>query len=376
MSPAATSDADRALTAADLGAALAALPSMGPARLRLLLGRWSPRAAWERVRGGRLRDEPALAAVLSPELCRRWRDAACRIDPSTLAEHHRSAGIDVTLLGDGAYPPALAGDLEPPAVLFHRGDPAVLDGPRVAVVGTRRCTAAGAAFARELGHDLSAAGVRVVSGLALGIDGAAHRGALAADAAPPVGVVGNGLDAPYPPRNRDLWRAVGERGLLLGEAPAGSAPAAWRFPARNRMIAALADLVVVVESHAAGGSMHTVEEAAVRAVDVLAVPGSVRNPAAAGTNRLLQDGCSPVLGADDVLVALGLTPGCRRAPEPPAPEGPAAEVLDALGGEPATLEHLALRTRLPLDRLSLAVQQLLEAGHVHGSGGWYERVTA
>ena len=354
-------------------AALAGLPGMGPARLRAVLGRWPAPEAWDRVRRGDLRD-PALAQVRD-ETRLMWQQAACRVDPHDLADQHAALGITVTVLGDPAYPESLEHDLEPPSVLFHLGDLAALDAPRVAIVGTRRCTAAGAVTARELGHDLADAGVVVVSGLALGIDGAAHRGVLAAGGAPPVGVVANGLDNPYPSRHRDLWADVASHGLLLGEAPVGVAPAAWRFPARNRIIAALADLVVVVESHRSGGSMHTVEEALARDVDVLAVPGSVRSPAAVGTNRLLQDGCGAVLGADDVLVALGLTPGVRRrADHRPAPSGDAAAVLEALGGEPATLDHLAIRTSLSLERLSLALAALLDSGWVSGGSGWFERV--
>jgi DNA processing protein len=356
-------------------AALAALPAMGPSRLRLLLGTWHPEAAWAHVRGGTVREHPALALRLGHDLCRMWQGAAAAVDPEELARRHAVLGITATLHGDPDYPPALADDLEPPAVLFHQGEVSALDAPRVAVVGTRRCTGAGAITARELGRSLAEAGVVVVSGLALGIDGAAHRGALDARSAPPVGVVGNGLDAPYPARHRELWAEVAQRGLLLGEAPAGVEPSAWRFPARNRIIAALADLVIVVESHAKGGSMHTVEEAIARDVEVMAVPGSVRSPAAAGTNRLLQDGCAPVLGADDVLLALGLTPGGRRRTVlPPPPDGDASVVLEALGGEPATLDHLAVRTALPLDRLSLALHRLLDGGWALGVGGWYERI--
>ncbi|MEO7571439.1 MAG: DNA-processing protein DprA, partial [Acidimicrobiales bacterium] len=246
---------------------------------------------------------------------------------------------------------------------------------RVAIVGTRRCTGGGAGVARELGRELTEAGVTIVSGLALGIDGAAHRGVLDAGGAP-VGVVGCGLDVVYPSRHRDLWAQVRSAGLLLSEAPLGVRPAAWRFPARNRIIAGLADLVVVVESHAKGGSMHTVREADDRAIQVMAVPGSVRSPSAAGTNQLLAEGCAPVRDATDVLVALGLSVATRAADADrrakPDPTG--QTVLAAFDWEPATLEHLVVRTGLRLPDLALTLEQLLAAGWVESAGGWYERV--
>ncbi len=220
----------------------------------------------------------------------------------------------------------------------------------------------------------------VVSGLALGIDGAAHRGSidhLATDAgAAPIGVIGCGHDLPYPDRHRALWAEVAARGVLLGEAPLGGRPVAWRFPARNRIIAALADIVVVVESHAVGGSLLTVREAIDRGVDVMAVPGSVRSPAAAGVNQLLAEGCHPVRDADDVLVALGMVPGGRRSgPDPrPPPDASEREVLEAFDWEPATLEHLALRTGRAVPDLALRLHRLETGGWITAQGPWYERV--
>src|SRR5204862_1786721 len=145
-----------------------------------------------------------------------------------------------------------------------------------------------------------AAGVAVISGLALGIDGAAHAGALEADIAPPIAVVGSGLDVIYPWRHRALWGAVEKQGVVLGEAPLGAAPEPWRFPARNRIVAALADVVIVVESRETGGSMHTVAEALRRDRPVFAAPGPVRSPTSTGTNRLLRDGAQVVCDATDV----------------------------------------------------------------------------
>ena len=179
----------------------------------------------------------------------------------------------------------------------------------MAIVGTRSATPYGRQVASELGSDLAAAGVIVVSGLARGIDGAAHAGALrerGAASAPPVAVVGTGLDIVYPATNRELWEAVASRGAILSEAGLGTKPHPGVFPARNRIIAALSDVVVVVESHRGGGSLYTAEAAARRSIPVCAVPGSVKSRASQGTNELLVDGCAPVRDAEDVLVAISL----------------------------------------------------------------------
>lgn len=371
-------------------ALLAGLPGMGPRRLSVLLDAWDPPEAWARATSGRP-DQLVTATGSSVldgttgnpgALAAQWKAAGSGADPAAAASMHQSVGVQVLLRHDAAYPDVLRADIEPPAVLFAQGDLGALDRPRVAVVGTRRCTGAGAGLARELGQHLAAAGVGIVSGLAIGIDGAAHRGVLDErdhpGAAPPIGVVGSGFDVIYPPRHARLWQEVADIGLLLGEAPLGARPAAWRFPARNRVIAALADLVIVVESHARGGSLHTVTEAERRDIQVLAAPGSVRNPAAAGTNQLLAEGCHPVRDATDVLVALGLSSAARRTPSdrrpPPGPDG--VRVLDAFSWEPATLEHLAVRTNLDLPTLAVTVEALVSSGWVTVESGWYERVGA
>jgi DNA processing protein len=330
---------------------LAGHPAVGPRRLCDLLDGPGAEAGWAEIGGDR------------------------RIDPLSVVAAHQRAGVEILDRDDPRYPERLRTDVEPPALLFAQGELAALGEVRVAIVGTRRCTGGGAGFARELGRDLTEAGVAIVSGLALGIDGAAHRGVLDAGGRP-VGVVGCGLDVVYPSRHRDLWERVRGTGLLLSEAPLGVRPSPWRFPARNRIIAALSHLVVVVESHAAGGSMHTVREADDRSIQVMAVPGSVRSAAAAGTNQLLADGCAPVRDATDVLVALGLSAATRAATadrrEPPDAAGRA--VLAAFDWEPATLEHLAVRTGLPLPELALTLESLLTRGWVESAGGWYERV--
>jgi DNA processing protein len=369
-------------------ALLAGLAQMTPRRLGTLLAAADAVDAWGWVCAG---DQRRLRLLLGPgtpptelaKLVPLWQARAEVVvragrDPHTEAERHEEAGVEILLPGDPRYPALLAVDPAPPGVLFVAGDVGVLDRPRVAIVGTRRCSGSGAAVARDLGRDLAVAGVVVVSGLALGIDGAAHAGVLSAGerGAPPAGVIGCGHDRPYPSRHRPLWEAVRDRGVLLGEYPLGTEPAGWRFPARNRMIAALAELVVVVESHAAGGSLLTVDEAVHRGVEVMAVPGSVRSPSAAGTNQLLAEGCHPVRDAADVLVALGLGAGAHRAAPDlrPAPDAAGRDVLLALGWDPATLEQLVVRTGRAVPEVALVLLQLEADGWVASDGAWYEQV--
>jgi len=368
-------------------AALASLEGVGPGRLRWLLTLGAPDQVWHRLQQGQ-RLSPPGRLRLGPEEVSRWYRQVHQLDPAAIWRRCTELGIGVVSVGAPGFPTALAGDHDPPVVLFHRGDPDVLDAPRVAIIGTRRATGYGLRIAEQLGRELAEAGVVVVSGLALGIDAAAHRGAVTVEAAAPVAVVGAGLDDPCPSRNRRLAEQIATRGALLSEVPPGVGAAPWRFPVRNRILAALAQVVVVVESAAAGGSMHTVREAIARDRTVLAVPGPVDARSSQGCNLLLSEGAHPCLGTDDVLVALGLHrrgssggpgSGDEGAGEPtadprPAPGPDASAVLEELGWRPATMEQLAARTGLDFRRLSVAVGELESAGWVGRTGGWIERV--
>ncbi len=257
----------------------------------------------------------------------------------------------------------------------------------MAIVGTRRCTSYGADVARQLGRDLAAAGVTVVSGLALGIDGAAHEGALGASSTPPVAVVGSGLDVVYPPRHRHLWDRVAAAGVIVSEAPPAALPEGWRFPRRNRILAALSTVVVVVECHASGGSLSTVRAALERDRPVMAVPGSVRSPSSVGTNRLLADGAVPATDADDVLIALSLAGAdVPVAPAPPGEGRPSdagwgpsrlAEeeqaVLRAVEWTPTATEAVLDRTDLAMDRALVVLTRLEQRGLLRRRGAWWER---
>ncbi len=298
---------------------LAGLDGMGPRRLHRVLQAYDPATALAAIRDGTI---PSFVAA--SELSNIWAGELCEVDELAVARQLRDNKIVVTYVGHRDHPALLSEDIDPAPVLFRRG--------------------------KALGFGLAQAGVSVVSGLALGVDGAAHQGALAAQAAPPVAVVGGGPDVVYPKRHADLWQDMVASGTVASEAPPGAAPVAWRFPARNRLIAAFSDLVVVVESRTAGGSMLTVNEAIRRGRDVMAVPGSVRNPAAVGTNQLIAEGCAPVMSVEDVLVALGLTEaqrsGRRSAVASPAPTVPShlVVVLDAIDDGPTSIERVVDRS--------------------------------
>ena len=356
-------------------AALAGLPKMSFGRLRALLDAAPAAAAWAGVTADRGFVARALGGDTAP-FAREWASAARRVDLAGIARAHQATGVAVHLLGDGDYPSVLAADHEAPAVLFSRGDVGVLSRRTVAIVGTRSATHYGQDLAAELARDLARAGVVVVSGLAVGIDAAAHQGALAAAGAPPVGVVASGLDVVYPSRNARLWDQVATRGGMLSESPLGAPAAAWRFPLRNRIIAALAQVVVVVECHRGGGALHTVEAAIDRGRVVMAVPGSVRSPASAGTNALLADGCPPARDADDVLAAVDLERTGRAAPSAsrhPALTRDAMTTLNALDWQPTGTDEVMRRTGMDLQEVAVILDQLEESGLVRGGPGWWER---
>ena len=366
---------ERALAEGHVAAAtLAGLPDLTPARLRALVDHFGgPVEALAAVRRG------LGAAYLATRVRADHRDALARAaaswpglaDPARVAAQLAARGTTVWLDGEPGYPILDEVPGRPYVVLAEgRREARVLDAPRVAVVGTRAATPHGLADAHDLGAHLAASGITVVSGLAIGIDAAAHEGALEAGG-PVVGVVATGLDGEYPRRHTTLYRRVRAAGLVLGETGFGVRPSPKRFPVRNRIIAALADVVVVVEATRRGGARITAEYGAQYGRPVFAVPGSRRNASAEGTNALLADGAEVLLDWSDVVVALGLTPAARRAaPARPAPSAPGRRVLDALAGEPASPELLASRTALPPEGVAMAVAELERGRWVRRDRGW------
>ncbi len=358
--------------------ALAKLPEMTPVRLRALTDECSARAAWEAVLSGGSHLGPRRANLGegARSVAARWAREAGQRDVGALWAQHRAAGVRVAGRSTPGYPECFVDDPNPPAMLTWRGDVGALDRARVAIVGTRDCSLYGYEASKALGRDLASAGVAVISGLALGVDGGAHHGALEAATAPPVGVVGAGLDVVYPRRNAGLWKAVATQGMLCSEQPLGTTVEPWQFPARNRIIAALADVIVVVESHSQGGSLITAHEGLKRGRPVMAVPGPVGAPASAGANDLLADGAAVCRGAEDVLAMLQLDSAAQSravAARPlPGPEG--RRVLDAMAWQAVTTEQLMVRTGGTLAELAGILDQLEEQGWVALRGGWYERV--
>jgi DNA processing protein len=265
--------------------------------------------------------------------------------------------------GAADYPSWLEKIHDPPGALWVRGALDPDEGSRsVAIVGARAVTPLGQSFARVLAADLAAAGLTIVSGLARGIDTAAHGGALDAGGRT-VAVLGAGIDRPYPHQNAGLAEEIAATGALVSEFPPGTGPWKGNFPRRNRTIAGWSRLVVVVEAGERSGALITARVALEEGRDVMAVPGHPSVPAAAGTNALLRDGAAVVRGAADVLAELGL--------DPPAPAPRAGDpLLDALPrGVPSTLEEIAARVALSVPELLARLSQLELSGAVRRVSG-------
>jgi DNA processing protein len=266
--------------------------------------------------------------------------------------------------GERVYPPLLARIPDPPSSLWLRGEaaPALLAEPGVAIVGARACSGYGRSVARSLAGGVAEAGAVVVSGLARGIDGEAHRGALAV-AGRTVAVLGCGVDRDYPAAHAELARAiVAGGGLVVSEYEPGVEPAPWRFPARNRIIAGLAAATVVVEARERSGALITADFALEDGREVLVVPGEITSALSAGANALLRLGATPATSVADVLEAIGLEP---RPPAEVAVEDPvAATVLGAVAAGAGTADELTRATGLLASEVATALTLLELAGKV------------
>jgi len=373
-----TEHAPDGLPEAAYAASLAGFHHMSVSRLAALLRHHAPSEAWQIA----LSRRPAgglIGRVLADATLRdQWQRSAVERPPERIWQQCLDLGVRVLVYGDAEYPGGLLDDLFPPPVLFARGDLGLLAGRRVGVVGTRNTTASGREAARSIGVGLGAAGVHVVSGLARGVDGHVHRGVLAAEGTGrPIGIVASGLDVVYPREHRDLWEAAANCGLLLSEAPPGTRPEAFRFPLRNRIVAALSEVVVVVESREKGGSLITAAQAVDRGVPVMAVPGPMGKRASAGTNQLLCEGAAPVTSADDVLTALSFhheRSAVYAADLRARPRRDDIPVYRALEQEPRTIDGVALYAGLSLVDAAMSLARLEAAGWLAQADGWFECV--
>jgi len=370
MQPAAPDDAE-------LGAWLHLLhsPGVGREAARRLLARFlSPQAAIAAPVDA-LRecvDAPTALALSTPPDGHAERLAA------TLAWRAAAPGRRLLLLGDADYPPPLLHSADPPLLLYLHGDAALLSSPCVAVVGSRRPTAQGRDNARRFGNALAGQGWTIVSGLAAGVDGAAHEGALAAGGRT-IAVVGTGIDRVYPPSHRALAHRIAEAGLLVSEYCLGTPPLSANFPQRNRIIAGLSRGTLVVEAALRSGSLITARLASEAGRDVLAIPGSILAPQSAGCHALIRQGAALVDSPEQVADELGpLQPAALpvRAATVTAVPAPADNdpVLAALGHDPQSLDTLIDRCGWPAHTLSAHLLTLELDGQVARlPGGLYQR---
>jgi DNA processing protein len=303
---------------------------------------------------------------------RRFERFRQRFDAESYRAFLRARGFRFVGRSDPAFPPLLRELHDPPPGLFLRGsaDVVLLSQPAVAIVGARACSSYGAQVARLLGRELAAAGLVVVSGLARGVDGEAHRGALEACGAT-IAVLGCGVDRDYPGAHAQLARGICETGLVISEYAPGVEPAPWRFPARNRIIAGLSAATVIVEARERSGALITADFALEAGREVFAVPGEITSALAAGTNALLRLGATPLTCATDVLEPLGLEP---LPPEPIDLGDNARAVLVALAQEPAGADELGRATGLDAGALATALAELELAGAVAEADGLFRGV--
>jgi len=346
-------------------------PGLGAAAIRGLLKQFglpenilaATRAQLERAAG------PAAAELLRPgaiapaiERALRWAEMP---------------GHAIVTLADAAYPKLLLEIPDPPPLLYAVGRVELLGRPTLAVVGSRNATAQGVRDAEQFAKAFSAAGLTIVSGLALGIDAAAHRGGLAAEGST-IAVLGTGVDVIYPRQNAPLAGSIAESGLLLSEFPLGTGGAAHNFPRRNRIISGLAQGCLVVEAALASGSLITARSAAEQGREVFALPGSIHSPLTKGCHALIKQGAKLVESAEDVLAELTAFRrsgfASTRTAVPPA--GQPEALLTHMGLDPVDLDSLCARAGLPAEQVSAELLRLELAGRIAAlPGGLYQRLS-
>jgi DNA processing protein len=352
---------------ADLAARIRLIrsPSIGPVTFRQLLARFGSA-------------EAALAAV--PDLAARGGSKTPTLCSPDAAEREQARveklGARYLALEQGLYPRLLAELPDAPPLLIAKGDFALLERQAIAIVGARNASAAACRFARGLAHDLGEQGVVVVSGLARGIDSAAHDGALETGT---IGVVAGGIDIFYPPENEERQQALAERGLVIAEMPPGTEPRARHFPYRNRIIAGISLGTVVVEAAPKSGSLITARLAAEAGREVMAVPGSPLDPRAQGCNQLIRDGATLIQSAADVLETIRPLDSRVRSASAPFEPAPAEagepdddvrrSVEGLLGPSPVPIDELVRLSGFPSGAVQLVLLELDLAGRLDRHAG-------
>jgi len=303
---------------------------------------------------------------------RRWDRFRRSFDADGYRASLSAKGLRFVGRSEPSFPQFLRELHDPPPGLFLRGsaEPQLLSEPSVAIVGARSCSSYGSQVARMLGRELAGAGLVVVSGMARGVDGEAHRGALEAGGAT-IAVLGCGIDRDYPAAHTHLARGICANGLVVSEYAPEVEPAPWRFPARNRIIAGLCAATVIVEARERSGALITADFALEAGREVFAVPGEITSALSAGTNALLRVGAVPLTSSADVLEALGIE---ARAPERLELSGHAADVLAALSRQPAGADELGRVSGLDAAALATALAELELAGAVVEADGLYRGV--
>jgi DNA processing protein len=343
--------------------ALSQVAHMGPVRVRRMFEHFgSLETAWGA-------SSAHLGAVLDARSLQSVENARRVTDPEALLRHIEGRGMRVVAAIDPDYPELLSHISAGPPVLYVRGTLEASDRDAVAIVGTRRASAYGRDAALEIGRDLGAAGVTVVSGLARGVDGAAHQGALEGGGRT-IAVLASGVDVIYPSEHRRLAERIIESGALVSDYPPGAKPDAVNFPARNRIISGLSRGTLVIEAPERSGALITVDFAADQGREVFVVPGNVFSPASKGSNRLLRDGARAVMSADDILEDLGF--GNRPAPAPEQEALPATDeerrILSLITQRPAHIDEIVAAANIPAPEGAALLTMLELKGMVRNTG--------
>lgn len=369
--PSARPDLSARHTALDAWLRLTLIPGIGGERQRRLLGAFGlPEQIFNAGHG-------ALSKVVGDKLAHALRD----FDDSAQIERTRAwldaPGHHVLTLADDNYPRALLDTADPPTLLYVKGNPDLLNRPGIAIVGSRNATAQGIENARAFAHNLAGGGLCVISGLALGVDAAAHEGALDAGGET-VAVIGTGADRMYPARNKALAERIVSAGAIVSEFPLGTPAAAHNFPRRNRIISGLSRGVLVVEAAPGSGSLITARQAVDQGREVFAIPGSIHSPLAKGCHQLIREGAKLVETAQDILEeqafsTLSLPRSTPTEPTQAAPEND-DPMLAAMGFDPVTIDTMVHRTGLTTETLyAMLLDMELEGRVSRLPGGRFQR---